>query len=241
MRIDRYLFENHYARSRTRATLMIEDGAVFCNGKAVTKPSFVVPENASIEIRGATLRYVSRGGLKLEKALESFKINVAGLVALDFGASTGGFTDCLLQRGCKRVYAIDSGTDQLDGTLKNRADVISMENCNARFLAFDDIGELGDVAVCDLSFVSQTLLHPVIYNLLKPQGIFVSLIKPQFEVGKHRIGKGGIVKDEMARREALECVIASAESCGFLHKETVPSPITGGDGNLEYLAYFIRK
>ncbi len=241
MRIDRYLFENGFAKSRTRAAAMIAEGNVAVNGIRVTKPSHDVIESDNVEICGEVLRYVSRGGLKLEAAISAFQLDVSGCVAIDIGASTGGFTDCLLQNGCAKVYAVDSGSNQLDASLAALASVISMENCNARYLTFEDIGEFCDIAVCDLSFISQTLLHSVIAGLVKPNGVFVSLIKPQFEVGRERLGKGGIVKEEKNRQFAIEKVVMSASSCGFTLQGVIPSPITGGDGNTEYLACFIRN
>lgn len=240
MRIDRYLFENGFAKSRTRASAMIAEGNVLVNGVRVTKPSLDVNACDKIEVCGEVLRYVSRGGLKLEAAIAAFDIDVSDCVAVDIGASTGGFTDCLLQNGCAKVYAVDSGSKQLDPLLASHDSVVSMENCNARYLTFEDIGEFCDIAVCDLSFISQTLLHPVIAGLLKSNGIFVSLIKPQFEVGRNRLGKGGIVKDEKYRQYAIDKVVTSASSCGFTLRGLIPSPITGGDGNTEYLACFIR-
>ena len=241
MRIDRHLFEKGLAKSRTRASAMITEGIVFVNGVCVTKSSFEVRETDKIEIQGETLRYVSRGGLKLEAALKAFSIDVTGAIAIDIGASTGGFTDCLLQNGCAKVYAVDSGSHQLAPSLLNLPSVVSMENCNARYLTQNDIGELCDIAVCDLSFISQTLLHSVVAQLVKPNGVFVSLIKPQFEVGRGRLGKGGVVKEEKYRQEAIDKVMNSAECCGFSARGIIVSPITGGDGNTEYLACFIRK
>jgi len=240
MRIDRYLFENGFAKSRTRASAMIAEGNVLVNGVCVTKTSLDVSERDKIEICGEVLRYVSRGGLKLEAAISAFDIDVSDRVAIDIGASTGGFTDCLLQNGCAKVYAVDSGSNQLDPSLASHDSVVSMENCNARYLTLDDIGELCDIAVCDLSFISQTILHPVIAGLVKPNGVFVSLIKPQFEVGRERLGKGGIVKNEKHRQYAIEKVIMSANSCGFTLRGLIQSPITGGDGNTEYLACFVH-
>lgn len=241
MRIDRYLFEKGYAKSRTRASAMISEGIVTVNGICVTKPSLDVDECDKVEITGEVLRYVSRGGLKLEAALSAFQLDVCHGVAIDIGASTGGFTDCLLQNGCAKVYAVDSGSNQLDPSLASLDSVVSMENCNARYLTVNDIGELCDIAVCDLSFISQTLLHAVIADLVKPNGVFVSLVKPQFEVGRERLGKGGIVKNEKHRQYAIERVVMSASSCGFTLKGVIPSPITGGDGNTEYLACFIKN
>lgn len=239
MRLDRYLFENGLAKSRTRACAMIEAGLIFCNGRPIRKASFDVPEGALVDVRGETLRYVSRGGLKLEGALNAFALSVEGLIAVDLGASTGGFTDCLLQRGCTKVYAVDSGSHQLDKTLLENPAVVSMENCNARYLTVKDIGEPCDLCVMDLSFISQTLVHRTAAELLRPGGHFLSLIKPQFEVGLKKLGKGGIVKDEKARRFAIDRVIESARACGFSLEGLIESPIKGGDGNTEYLAHFV--
>lgn len=241
MRLDRYLHENGFAESRTKAASMIADGIVFCNGACVVKASFDVPEGASVELRGEALKYVSRGGLKLEGALQSFCIDPRGMIAVDLGASTGGFTDCLLQHGCKKVYAIDSGTAQLHPKLASDPRVISFENCNARYLTPDDVGEPIDLVVCDLSFISQTMIHFVVASILKKDGVFISLIKPQFEVGREGIGKGGIVKNEKTRMQAVERVIASANANQLTLMKTCVSSITGGDGNIEYLAYFIKR
>jgi len=238
MRIDKYLFEKNLAKSRSYAQTMITEGVVYCNGKQVAKPSFEVNENDHIEIRGEILRYVSRGGLKLEGALKSFQIDVNGLICADIGASTGGFTDCLIQHGAKKVYAIDSGSSQLHASLLNDPRVTSMENCNMRYFDRNAIAETCDLAVCDVSFISQTLLHGKIASLLKDGGYFITLIKPQFEVGKNGIGKGGIVKSDELRKGACERVI---ESCRVFHLSLVSlidSPIEGGDGNHEYLALF---
>lgn len=238
MRIDKYLFEQNLAKSRSYAHVMIEEGLVYCNGQKITKSSFSVSDSDKIEIRGETLRYVSRGGLKLEGALKSFGIAVTDLVAADIGASTGGFTDCLLQNGAKRVYAIDSGTDQLHQSLRNDSRVIVMENCNVRYLKREDLPETCDIAVCDVSFISQTLLHYPIASILSDGAFFITLIKPQFEVGREGLGKGGIVKNDLFRKKACDTVIASCESLGFSLISLIDSPITGGDGNHEYLALF---
>ncbi len=238
MRLDKYLFEQNLAKSRTKASDMISSGIVFVNGKKVTKASFEISPNDIVEIKGETLKYVSRGGLKLEAALDSFGIDVQGMVAIDFGASSGGFTDCLLKRGSKKVYAIDSGSNQLDISLRDNPSVISLENCNARYIEFDTIGELADIIVCDLSFISQTLIHEVVARFLSPDGCFVSLIKPQFEVGKENIGKCGIVKSDKARRLAIDRVTESAKVFGLERIALIESPIKGGDGNIEYLALF---
>lgn len=242
MRLDIFLFENGLADSRSKATELIKRGSVIIKGKPIVKPSFEIDDKVSVhEICVEKPRYVSRGGIKLEKALDFFGINVEGLTAVDFGASTGGFTDCLLQNGAKKVYAIDSGSNQLDAKLLNNSSVISLENTNARYIDFSEIGEKCDIAVCDLSFISQTLLHYKIAEFMKKDGVFISLIKPQFEVGKQYVGKGGIVKNDKAVKAAINNVIASAERCGFSFVRITESPIKGKDGNTEYLACFRFK
>ena len=238
MRIDKYLFENRYTESRSKAAQLIKEGAVKVNGRIVDFASFDVKGDEEIEIDKSSVRYVSRGGLKLEGALDRFKIDVTGMKALDIGASTGGFTDCLLTRGARIVYAVDSGTLQLAEKLRNDERVVSIENFNARDLSEVVTEGKCDIAVCDLSFISQTLIYPALTRVLKEGGIFVSLIKPQFEVGKNAIGKGGIVRDAKARQRAVEYVIMSARTFGLVCNGYIESPIKGGDGNTEYLAYF---
>ncbi len=241
MRLDKYLTEQGYAESRTRSARLIESGKVKVDGKIVTKPAFEVSDGAEISVEADDCPYVSRGGLKLEGALRQFNLNPDGMVCADVGASTGGFTHCLLSLGASRVYAIDSGSDQLHPTLRNDPRVISMEGCNARYLTPEQLGEQVDLVVTDVSFISQTLLHGVIASLLKDGGGFVSLIKPQFEVGRENLGKGGIVKDPKVRRASARRVMASAMSAGLAPVAIAPSPITGGDGNIEYLAHFIKQ
>lgn len=238
MRIDKYLYEQGYAKSRSYALTMINQNIVYCNGKSVTKASLNVSENDVIEIRGEILKYVSRGGLKLEKALKHFNVTVNGAICVDIGASTGGFTDCLLQEGASRVYAIDSGREQLASKLRADPRVISIENTNVRFIDENTLPEQCDVAVCDVSFISQTLLHTNIAMLLKDSATFITLIKPQFEVGRSGLSKHGIVKNDDLRRAAQTKVIESATACGFKLLGLTDSPIQGGDGNLEYLACF---
>ena len=238
MRIDKYLFEKGLAKSRSYAATMIDEKMVFCNGTLITKASYDVSDTDRVEIQGEILKYVSRGGLKLEKALTYFNIDPKGYVCADIGASTGGFTDCILQNGASRVYAIDSGSEQLDQKLRNDPRVISMENTNVRFMTAESLPEPCDIAVCDVSFISQTLLHPNIAAILKDSGIFLTLIKPQFEVGKSGLSKNGIVKSDDMRNKAKNAVIASAEANRFKLVGITESPIRGGDGNIEYLAYF---
>lgn len=240
MRLDKYLAEHKLADSRTRAAQMIEAGLIRVNGTVQKKPSFDVPEGATVEVAGELLPYVSRGGLKLKGALDAFGISPKGMICADIGASTGGFTDCLLQEGAIKVYAIDSGKDQLHEKLRSDSRVVSMESFNARGLTPAHLGEQIDLAVTDVSFISQTLLHEAIASILKDGGIFVSLIKPQFEVGRENLGKGGIVKNPKVRREAARRVLASAMAVGLAPVAVTVSPITGGDGNVEYLAYFVK-
>lgn len=240
MRIDKFLAENSYCESRNKALRLIEAGLVEVDGKVVTKPSYDLPDGSNVKILGRECPYVGRGGLKLAGALEAFGLDVHRLVCADVGASTGGFTDCLLQGGAAKVYAIDSGSDQLHHSLRSDSRVVVMEGCNARTLTPALLGEKVDLVVTDVSFISQTLLHQPIASILKDGGVFVSLIKPQFEVGRAGLGKGGIVKNASFRHKAAESVIASAEAEGFGCRAIIPSPITGGDGNVEYLALFVK-
>jgi len=239
MRVDLYLFQNGYAKSRSRAKELIEAQSVKINGAFVKRPSDDVNECAEnkVEIL-STLAFVSRGGLKLEAALDRFDISVEGLKALDIGASTGGFTDCLLQRGAVSVIAVDSGENQLDQSLLKDARVICVEKYNARYMKASDFPYLPDLAVMDVSFISQTLIHSSLSAVLKDGGLLISLIKPQFEAGPAAIGKKGIVKQKKDREAAIKRVLCSAESCGLGCFALMRSPITGGDGNIEFLAAF---
>ena len=247
MRVDVYLTQYGYAQSRARAQQLITAGQVTLDGVIVEKAGAVVDETCShtVEI-GQDIPYVGRGGCKLEAALDAFNLDVKGAWAVDIGASTGGFTDCLLRRGAERVYAIDSGAGQLAPTLLLDPRVINMEKCNARYLSCDALGEEfarrggADVVVMDVSFISQTYLHPVIASLLAPTGVAVTLIKPQFEVGRERLGKRGIVKEPKWRREAVEKILESASATGLLPTALIRSPIEGGDGNVEYLVLLKR-
>ncbi len=237
MRADLYLVEQGIAKSRKKAQDMIDDGLVYADGIKLTKASKNI-EDAEIEIRGEIMPYVSRGGLKLKGAIDSFELEVNGKVCLDVGASTGGFTDCLLQEGATKVYAVDCGHGQLDPDLEKDMRVISIEGCNARDISLEIIPEPIDICVMDVSFISQTLIHPALASVLNEGAEFISLIKPQFEVGKSNIGKNGIVKDEKARQNAVDKVIESASACGFILIDKIVSPIKGGDGNTEYIGRF---
>ncbi len=239
MRLDVYLVEFGYAESRTQARKLIEDGAVLLDGTPATKVSFSIDETLphTLEIVRRQ-KYVGRGGLKLEKALEVFSVNAEGVCALDVGASTGGFTDCLLQHGAAKVYAVDAGEGQLAGKLLADGRVINMEKYNARSLSSADFPTVPDMAVMDVSFISQTLILPALSGVLGDGGVLISLIKPQFEAGRGAIGKNGIVKSASDRQLAIERVLDCAAACGLTCFGLDISPILGGDGNTEYIAAF---
>ncbi|MCL5745889.1 MAG: TlyA family RNA methyltransferase, partial [Acidobacteria bacterium] len=213
-RLDQLLVEKGLAENRTKARALILAGQVLVNGQKGAKAGEDVPLDSRIEVL-QPLRYVSRGGLKLEGALDHFGIAVESCVCLDLGSSTGGFTDVLLQRGAARVYAVDVGAGQLDWKLRNDPRVVLKEGVNARYLQFDDIGERVDLAVCDVSFISVTLIVPVLPPLLKENGEMVILIKPQFEVGRGQVGKGGIVRDPELHRAACARVEQAVQQLGF--------------------------
>jgi 23S rRNA (cytidine1920-2'-O)/16S rRNA (cytidine1409-2'-O)-methyltransferase len=241
MRADVYLYTFGYVKSRQKAKTLIESGYVYLNGEKVVKPSTELDEHIEYEIEVRDpCPYVSRGGLKLEKILDTYSIDVKGKTAIDIGASTGGFTHCLLIYGADKVYAVDSGTNQLDEMLLNNKKVVSIENYNARSISLDDIGEYADIITVDVSSISQTyILYPAV-KLLKDDGIYIGLIKPQFEVGREKLGKGGIVKDKKSRLFAVNKVIDCAKSCNMKCTGFIKSPIEGGDGNVEFVAIFSK-
>lgn len=235
-RIDVLLVQKGLVSTRARARSLIMSGAVFVDGVRVDKAGTLVPEGSNIEIKDSALRYVSRGGIKLEAALREFGVDAQDKVALDIGASTGGFTDCLLQHGAKKVYAVDVGYGQLDWKLRNNPRVAVKERVNARYLKFEDIGEPVDICTIDVSFISLTMIIPPLLHILKPGGILIALIKPQFEVGKGEVGKGGIVKDEGKHKEVVDKITSFLEELNFKILGVIPSPILGADGNKEFLA-----
>lgn len=237
MRIDVYMTEKGLAESRSRAQAMISEGFVLLNGKTVKKPSVSVEDGDAVTVT-ERLRFVSRGGEKLLGAIKEFSPEIEGKVCVDIGASTGGFTDCLIQHGAEKVYAVDSGTDQLHPSLAEHPKVVKMEKTNARALTWEMLGERCDLAVMDVSFISQTLLYPAVKSVLKKDGRFISLIKPQFETTASALGSGGILRDPKARQKAVDGVLKAAKEQGLELLSLAPSPITGGDGNTEYLAYF---
>lgn len=231
--------ENGLAVSRAKAQEMLKAGAVFVNGVSVDKPSFDVSDGDDVTVTENPLqRYVGRGGLKLEAALDAFALSPEGQIAIDVGASSGGFTDCLLRRGVAFVYAVDAGCGQLHPTLLSDARVLSMENTNARGLNASMFEKTPTFAVMDVSFISQTLILPALRDTMTEGGVLVSLVKPQFELGRNALTKKGIVKSERLAQTALDRVCEYAESIGFRLLGSIPSPIHGGDGNLEFLAAF---
>lgn len=234
-RLDVLLVARGLAESREKAQALIMAGSVTVQGQKAAKSGQTVEPDVELAV-AAPPRYVSRGGLKLEAALRHFDVNPTGLVCLDIGASTGGFTDCLLQHGALRVHAIDVGTNQLDYRLRTDPRVRSQEHRNARELAPPDIGELVELLVCDVSFISVTLLLPALIPLLTPSGRMIILVKPQFEVGKGQVGKGGIVRDEALHGQACARVEGAVRAAEF-KTSLMPSPILGTEGNREFLLY----
>lgn len=241
-RIDKLLVDKGLAESRTKAQALVMSGVVLVDEKRVEKPSEEYPSGAAIRLKGDSpeTKYVGRGGLKLEKALSEFGIDPTGLVCLDVGASTGGFTDCLLQHGAAKVYAIDVGTNQLAWKIRTDERVVAREKVNARALQPEDFGEGIDLAVMDVSFISVKKIVPALVPLLEAGGRLVILIKPQFEVGKGEVGKGGIVRDEAKHREVVDSVRDFALGCGLVDNGVTDSPILGADGNKEFLALFTK-
>ena len=242
MRADVYLTAAGYTKSRKKAQDLIDAGAVSIDGETVKKSSALVNElvEHNVQIK-QVFRYVSRGGMKLEAALDSFAINVSRKKAVDVGASTGGFTDCLLQRGASSVYCIDSGVGQLHESLLSDSRVHSVEKFNARELTLEQTDGYCDIAVADVSFISQTYIIEPIASVLRDEGIFISLIKPQFEAGRQALGKNGVVTNSAYRFLAVKRVISFAIDNGFDCLGLIRSPIEGGDGNKEYLAYFVKR
>ena len=241
-RIDKLLVDRGLAESRTKAQAMIMSGVVLVNEQRVDKPSQQFDPNSVVRVKGGddpTSRYVGRGGLKLEAALREFQIDVEGFVCLDVGASTGGFTDCLLQHGAKRVVAIDVGHNQIDWRLRNDPRVEIREGVNARYLQAEDFPQKFDLAVIDVSFISLTKVLPAVVPLISTRGSIVTLVKPQFEVGRGEVGGGGIVRDPEKRLRAVEEVNAAAAALGLKVLNVIESPIHGAEGNIEFLVHFV--
>jgi len=241
MRLDKLLVERGLVASRERGQALILAGQVLVNGQKQDKSGAPVPGEAEIRILGEVLPFVSRGGLKLEAALKEFTLSVEGATALDIGASTGGFTDCLLQHGCKKVYAVDVGYGQMAWKIRQDPRVVTIERVNIRQIDPALIPELADIAVIDVSFISLEKVIPAILQFLKPHADIAALIKPQFEVGRDQVGKGGIVRDLTARAAAIDRIATFVRGQGCDVKGVIPSPITGQDGNVEFLIHAVRR
>ena len=239
-RIDVLLYEKGLAPSREKARTLIMAGCVYADNQKFDKPGDTVREDAVLEVRGNTLPYVSRGGFKLEKALKVFPVDPTGMTCIDCGASTGGFTDVLLQNGAAKVYAVDVGYGQLAWSLRNDPRVISMERTNVRYITSDQIPEPLDLAVMDLSFISVKLILPAVCPLLKDDAAVVCLIKPQFEAGREEVGKKGVVRDPKVHLEVLESFLDFVPGAGFTVMGLDYSPIKGPEGNIEYLGYLCK-
>jgi 23S rRNA (cytidine1920-2'-O)/16S rRNA (cytidine1409-2'-O)-methyltransferase len=240
-RIDKLLVTRRLAESRTKAQAMVMAGVVLVENQRVDKPSDQFLPDVSIRIKDAdnpASKYVGRGGLKLEAALDQFQLNVEGLICLDVGASTGGFTDCLLQHGAARVFAIDVGHNQIDWRLRNDPRVEVLEGVNARYLQPEDFPTKFDLIVVDVSFISLTKVIPALLPLMTDEGRLVALIKPQFEVGKGEVGSGGVVKEPEHHKRVVQHVSDFAETVGLQRQNVIESPIKGAEGNVEFLALF---
>lgn len=236
-RLDVLLVSLGLAESRAKAQATIMAGEVYVNGQKADKSGMEVDITANIEVRGSACPYVSRGGLKLEKALRNFGVAPTGYVCSDSGASTGGFTDCLLQQGASKVFAIDVGYGQLAWKIRNDPRVVVMERTNIRYVTPEDLGEPLDLSVIDVSFISLGLVLPVVKTLLKPTGQVLCLIKPQFEAGKDKVGKKGVVRDPAVHEEVLQNFISFAKSLDFTIRNLTFSPVKGPEGNIEFLAH----
>jgi 23S rRNA (cytidine1920-2'-O)/16S rRNA (cytidine1409-2'-O)-methyltransferase len=241
VRIDRLLVDRGLVESRERGHALILAGQILVNGQKQDKAGALVPEDAELRILGEVIPYVSRGGLKLAAALKEFGLSADGKIALDVGASTGGFTDCLLQHGAKKVYAVDVGYGQMAWKIRQDPRVTTIERVNIRAIEPALVPAPVDIVVIDVSFISLEKVIPSILQFLRPGAEIVALIKPQFEVGREQVGKGGIVRDEAARQAAVERITIFVQKLGFDVKGVIPSPITGQDGNVEFLIYAVKR
>lgn len=240
-RLDVLLVKRNLAESREKAKAIIMSGNVFVEGQREDKAGSTFPEEVYIEVKGNKLPYVSRGGLKLEKAIANFDVELKDKVCTDVGSSTGGFTDCMLQNGARKVYAIDVGTNQLAWKLRSDERVVCMEKTNIRYVTPDDLGEPIDFSSIDVSFISLTKVLLPIYNYLKDNGQVVALIKPQFEAGREKVGKKGVVREKSTHYEVIEMVLSYATSIGFSILNLDFAPIKGPEGNIEYLAHLQKN
>ena len=235
------LTEQGYADTRSKAQAIIMSGLVYVDGQKADKPGISYEETVSLEVRGAVCPYVSRGGLKLEKALRDFGVKPEGYVCSDSGASTGGFTDCLLQQGAKKVFAIDVGYGQLDWKIRSDPRVVVMERTNIRYVTPEQLGEPLDLSVIDVSFISLKIVLPAIKELLKEDGQVLCLIKPQFEAGKEKVGKKGVVRDKATHKEVLDSFVALADELEFTILGLTFSPVKGPEGNIEFLGHLTLR
>ena len=240
-RLDILLVKRGLAESREKAKAVIMSGIVYVDKQKEDKAGQTFADTANIEVRGSTLKYVSRGGLKLEKAMECFDVSVKDKVCMDIGASSGGFTDCMLQNGAKKVYAVDVGHGQLAWKLRNDTRVVVMEKTNIRYVKPEDIGESIDFASIDVSFISLSKVLPAAYNLLGERGEIVALIKPQFEAGREKVGKKGVVREKSTHIEVIQNCFAYAGENGFFVRELEFSPVKGPEGNIEYLYHLVKS
>lgn len=240
-RLDTLLVTKGLAQSRERAKALIMAGQVYVDNQKCDKAGMMLPDTAVPEVRGGGLKYVSRGGLKLEKAMKEFPIVLEGKTTMDIGASTGGFTDCMLQNGAKKVFAVDVGYGQFAWKLRNDPRVVNMERTNIRYVTHEDIGDYIDFASIDVSFISLRLVLPVVWNLLSPSGEVAALIKPQFEAGREQVGKKGVVRDINVHYSVVKNVLDFARETGFSAEGLSFSPIKGPEGNIEYLAYLKKQ
>ncbi len=240
-RLDVLLVQQGLARSREQAKALIMAGEVLVNGQREDKAGTQIDSKSELTVKDTRLRYVSRGGLKLEKAMQVFAgVSPAGCICMDAGASTGGFTDCMLQNGARKVYAVDVGHGQLDWGLRNDPRVICMERTNIRYVRPEDIGELPSFVTVDVSFISLTKVLAPIRALMAPTGTVICLIKPQFEAGREKVGKKGVVRDPQVQEEVIRTVTACAEEIGLSAQELTFSPVKGPEGNIEYLIHLIK-
>jgi 23S rRNA (cytidine1920-2'-O)/16S rRNA (cytidine1409-2'-O)-methyltransferase len=239
-RIDKILVDRGLTQSRERARALIMAGQVVVADHVAEKPGQMVPVAAEVRLKGELLPFVSRGGLKLQKALDEFNIDVTGLIVLDVGASTGGFTDCLLQRGAAKVIAVDVGYGQLAWKLRQDERVVNLEKTNIRYLTPDKLPHIPDLAVIDASFISIAKVLPATLILLKDEAVIIALIKPQFEVGRGEVGKGGVVRDALKHREVITAISSVAENLGLKVRGVTESPILGPKGNREFLIFMVK-
>ena len=240
IRLDQYLCQNGYAQSRERAKALIMSGIVFVNEQKVDKAGEMIAEDAKVEVRGHDIGYVSRGGLKLEKAMQVFPMRPDGKVCMDIGASTGGFTDCMLKNGAVKVYAVDVGYGQLAWSLRTDERVVNMERTNVRNVTPDQLGQPVDLASIDVAFISLEKVLPSVREMLQPEGEIVALIKPQFEAGREKVGKKGVVREPSVHEEVIFRVLALARQMELTPKALTYSPVKGPEGNIEYLVWLAK-